>query len=203
MYTSIKHHWFKFFFWTLTSATLLAMVLGASLWTIALAQDPTPGSGDVYVTVNYSDQINVRSGPGTILYDVIGSMQPGESAKALGVSPGHEWVKIVFPSGPDGVGWVYGSFISISPGNLPVVEPPPTTTPLTTPTIDPTLAAAYTFQPTETRMPTFTVPPPLEIPQFTAMPVARTQNRVPMGAFVILSGAIGLVSYLFSLLRRN
>jgi uncharacterized protein YraI len=203
MYTSLNVRWFKITFWIVSLATLLVMALGASLWTEAMAQEATPGAGDVFVTVNYSGQINVRNGPGTVLYDIIGNMQPGESAKALGVSPGRDWVEIVFPSGPGGIGWVHTSLISISPGTLQIVEPPPTVTPLTTPTIDPTLAAAYVFEPTVTRMPTFTVPPPLEIPQFTAMPVARTKNRMPMGAFVIVTGVIGMVSYLFSVLRRR
>ena len=85
----------------------------------------------------------------------------------------------------------------------PIVEPPPTATPRTTPTIDPTLAAAYIFEPTVTRMPTFTPPPPLEIPQFTAMPPSNAGNVVPMGALVIGSGVLGVLGYLLSLLRRR
>jgi len=199
----MERHWFKATYWIVISAALLAVLLGASIRTEALAQESTPDPSDVYITVNYSEQINVRDGPGTVLYNIIGNMQPGESAQALGVSPGRDWVQIVFPAGPDGVGWVHTSLISISSGNLQIVEPPPTVTPLVTPTIDPTLAAAYIFEPTVTRMPTFTPPPPLEIPQFTAMPPARTKNSVPMGALVIGSGLLGVSGYLFSLLRRR
>lgn len=161
------------------------------------------GTSDIFVTVNYTEQINVRNGPSTVLYDIIGHMQPGETAQALGVSPGRDWVEIVFPSGPGGVGWVHISLISISAGTLQIVEPPPTVTPLVTPTIDPTLAAAYVFEPTVTRMPTFTPPPPLEVPHFTPMPVKQVENGVPMGALVIGSGIVGILSFVISLFRRR
>ena len=203
MYTNMKHHWFKATFWIVTSAALVALALGASFRTEALAQDPTPGSSEVVITVNYTEQINIRNGPGTVLYDIIGNMQPGESAQALGVSPGRDWVQVVFPAGPGGVGWVHISLISLSPGNLQIIEPPPTVTPRTTPTIDPTLAAAYVFEPTVTRMPTFTPPPPLEIPQFTTSPAASTKNSLPLGALVLGSGVIGVFGLLVSLLRRR
>lgn len=203
MYTRLKRRWFKTNIWITLSAAFLTLVLGASFQTAALAQEPTPGPSDVYITVTYSEQINVRNGPGTVLYDVIGNLQPGESAQALGVSPGRDWVQIVFPAGPGGVGWVHTSLISVSSGNLQVIEPPPTVTPLVTSTIDPTLAAAYIFEPTVTRMPTFTPPPPLEIPQFTAMPAKSAKNRVPMGALVIGSGVIGVFAFLISMLKRR
>jgi uncharacterized protein YraI len=203
MYTKMNQHWFKATLWIVLFAGLMSGLLGASLRTEAMAQEPTPGSADVFITVTNNDQVNIRSGPSTVLYDIIGYMQPGETAKALGVSPGRDWVQIVFPSGPGGVGWIYTSLISISPGNLQVVEPPPTPTPLTTPTIDPTLEAAYIFEPTVTRMPTFTPPAPLEIPHFTAMPATNRKNSVPMGTFVLITGALGVLGYLLSLLRRR
>ncbi len=203
MYTKMNQHWFKATLWIGLLAAMAAGLLGASIRTEVLAQEPTPGSSDIFVTVTNNDQVNIRNGPSTVLYDIIGNMQPGETAQALGVSPGRDWVQIVFPAGPGGVGWIYTSLISISPGNLQIVEPPPTATPLTTPTIDPTLEAAYIFEPTVTRMPTFTPPAPLEIPHFTAMPVTNTKNGVPMGALVIASGVLGVLGYLVSLLRRR
>ena len=181
----------------------MAMALTASYRTSVLAQEATPDGSDIFVTISYPEQINVRNGPGTVLYDIIGNMQPGESARALGVSPGRDWVQIVYPPGPDGVGWIHTSLITVSPGTLQIVEPPPTVTPRTTPTIDPTLAAAYNFEPTATRMPTFTPPPPLEIPQFTALPPTRSKNNLPLGAFVLGSGLIGAFGLLVSLLRRR
>jgi hypothetical protein len=203
MYTIINQNWFKTTTWIGLFSAFLLGVLGASSRTDVLAQQPTPGSADVFITVTNPDQINVRNGPSTVLYDIIGNMQPGETAQALGVSPGRDWVQIVYPAGPGGVAWVYTSLISISSGNLQIVEPPPTVTPRITPTIDPTLAAAYIFEPTVTRMPTFTPPPQLEIPRFTALPGTNKSSAAPMGAFVIGFGVVGIVGYFLSLLRSR
>ena len=189
MYTNLKQNWFKKIFWIIFLALLISGFMGASIRTSVLAQDPTPGSSDVLITVTYTEQINIRNGPSTVLYDIIGHMQPGETAKALGVSPGRDWVQIVFPAGPGGIGWVHTSLIAVSP--------------LTTPTLDPTLAAAYVFEPTATRMPTFTAPPPLEIPKFTTVPAAATKSGWPMGALVVGSGVLGVLGYLLSLLRKR
>jgi hypothetical protein len=199
----MKRIWFNLTYWIVIVAALFAVLFGTSTRTRVLAQSATQGSSDVFVTVTYSEQINVRNGPSTVLYDIIGNMQPGDTAQALGVSPGRDWVQIAYPAGPGGVAWVHTSLVSISPGNLQIVEPPPTVTPQTTPTIDPTLAAAYVFEPTVTRMPTFTPPPPLEIPTFTALPAVEVKSGVPIGAFVIGSGVLGILGYLASLLRRR
>jgi hypothetical protein len=199
----MKRFWFKGIYWIVILAALLSGLFGASNRTKVLAQESTPGSSDVFITVTYTEQINVRNGPSTVLYDIIGNMQPGETAQALGVSPGRDWVQIVYPAGPGGVAWVHTSLISISSGNLQIVEPPPTVTPRTTPTLDPTLAAAYVFEPTVTRMPTFTPPPSLEVPEFTSLPPEKDKDGVPIGAFVIGSGVLGLLVFLISLLRRR
>lgn len=204
IYTKMKRYWFKSILWILLTAVLLAGYVSATTQTRVLAQEPTPGSSDVFVTVIYTEQINIRNGPGTVLYDIIGNMQPGETAKALGVSPGREWVQIVFPAGPGGVAWVHTSLISISSGNLQIIEPPPTVTPRVTATIDPTLAAAYVFEPTTTRLPTFTPPPPLKVPQFTAEPPApKKESVVPMGVLVLSMGFLGGFGYIVSYLRRR
>lgn len=199
----MKRYWFKSILWILLIAALIAVFFSASLRTVAMAQDVTPDSGDVFITVTNPEQINVRNGPSTVLYDIIGNLQPGDTVQALGVSPGRDWVQIVFPAGPGGVGWVYTSLISLSSGNLQIIEPPPTVTPRVTATIDPTLAAAYVFEPTATRMPTFTPPPSLEVPQFTQLPTTKSDKGVPIGAFVMGSGILGIVGYLFSLVRRR
>ena len=203
MNTKMKQYWFKSKLWIFVLSALAAGFVIASTRTVVLAQGPTPGSSDMFVTVTYTEQINLRDGPSTVLYDIIGNMQPGETAQALGVSPGRDWVQIVFPAGPGGIAWVHTSLIALSAGNLQIIEPPPTATPRTTPTIDPTLAAAYVFEPTATRMPTFTPPPPLEIPQFTESPAANSNVGVPIGAFVLGSGILGVLGYLVSLSRRR
>ena len=203
MYTKMKRFWFNSTFWIALIAALATVFFSASTWTDVLAQEPTPGSSDVFATVTYTEQINIRNGPSTVLYDIIGNMQPGETAQALGVSPGRDWVQIVYPAGPGGVAWVHTSLISLSAGTLQVIEPPPTATPRITATIDPTLAAAYVFEPTATRKPTFTPPPPLEIPQFTDVPEETSKTGIPMGVFVLGLGIPGLIGYVIASLRRR
>src|SRR6266496_2182382 len=60
----------------------------------------------VTVTVTYTDPINVRSGPSTIYYPVVGQLSPGSVVPALGISPGREWIQVEYPGG---TGWVYAS----------------------------------------------------------------------------------------------
>lgn len=152
------------------------------------------------VTVTYTEQINIRSGPSAYFYPAIGVLLVGESAPALGRSPGGEWIQIYYPGIPGNIGWVYGPYVNLSPGpNLPIVEPPPTPTPLTTPTIDPTLAAAFLPQVTPTRLPTFTPPGPLVIPIYEN-PGEQTAG-VPMGLVITLLALIGGFGSLISFLR--
>ncbi len=192
----MKRFWFK---------TLLGVLIVIGLGAVAslplrhaAAYQDAPTPTGIFVTVTYTDPINVRSGPSTILYPIVATLNPGEVVPALGVSPAREWVQISYPGG---TGWVYASFVSISGGELRIIEPPPTPTPLVTATIDPTLAAAFNIQPTQTRMPTFTPPPPLEIPQFT------DANRGPFlgasGFFIMGLGLIGGVGLLVSYLLRK
>jgi Na+/H+-dicarboxylate symporter len=163
-------------------------------------QDPSTPTG-VFITVTYTEQMNVRNGPGTS-YDILGQIQPGSIYSALGISPGREWIQIAYPPGPNGIGWVYASYVSISGGELRVVEPPPTQTPLVTSTFDPTLAAAFIIQPTQTRMPTFTPPPPLTIPQFTETGSVTTP-KIPSGIFVVTLGILGSVGLVISFILRK
>ncbi len=157
----------------------------------------TPGGPAPYVTNNYAEAVHVRAGPNS-LYPQLGDLPVGATAQALAVSPQHEWIEISFPGAPDGVGWVYAPFVDLSPGYLRVVEPPPTSTPLATQTIDPTLAAAFQIEPTTTRLPTFTPPPPLSIPKFTAPapPVAGLPTGIAIVAIVVVGGFVLAASFL-------
>ena len=151
----------------------------------------------IVATVIYGDPINVRSGPSTVYYPIIGQLFPGDVVPALGVSPGREWVQISYSGGQGGMGWVYASFVSVSGGELLVAEPPPTPAPLVTATIDPTFAAAFSLQPTQTRLPTFTPPSPLTVPQFADASAPRPSG-IASGVFVISLGLIGLIGLLVS-----
>lgn len=192
---AIKRIWFKTLMGLLTGTALVLGTLFIPNQAEAYQDAPTPTG--IFVTVTYSDPINVRGGPSTVFYPIVGQLNPGDIVPALGVSPAREWVQISFPGTASGTGWVYASFISVSGGELRVVEAPPTPTPLATATIDPTFAAAFNVQPTQTRMPTFTPPPPLVVPQFTDE--GSSVSSGILGIFILGLGLIGgaglLVSY--------
>jgi hypothetical protein len=202
----MKRFWFQFSLWTYLSASLLGSVLAARASGFALAQaaataTPTPGGPTPFITQTYTEPINVRTGPSTVYYPVIGQLPIGATAPAIGVSPSRVWIEISYPAGPGGVGWIYAANVTLSPGFLPVVEPPPTATPLATSTIDPTLAAAYQIESTATRLPTFTPPAPLVVPTFSA-PV-NPSNGFPMGIVIILVASVGGVVLVISLFGRR
>jgi len=160
----------------------------------------SPVGAFVIVTRDY-DQINVRGGPGGDgAYPVVGVLIAGQQVPALGRSEGGLWVQIAYPGAPGGVGWVYTPLVEVS-GSLPIIEPPPTPTPRTTPTIDPTLAAQFIIEIPPTHLPTFTPPPPLSIPTFSTSEVSLASDRVPMGLVIIGMGLIGMFGLLISLLR--
>src|SRR5512141_985842 len=122
--------------------TFLALVL-CLLLSLPVQAASARQATDAYVIVSYGEPINVRAGPSSFDYPIIGTLPKDGTAPAIGRSPKGEWIQIVFPSGPKGVGWVYAANVTLSTGSLlPVVEPPPTPTPATTPTINPTYAAA-------------------------------------------------------------
>ncbi len=157
----------------------------------------------IFITVgNPPDGVNVRSGPNSVSYgSPIGHLNPGDTAPAIGRTPKGEWIKIVFPSGPNGTGWVYSANVTVSPGELPVVEAPPTPGPLATSTIDPTLAAVFNIRPTPTRLPTFTPPPPLTVPHFTEENNGKGSGLT--GIFIFSLGLIGVVGLLISYVLRK
>lgn len=193
---AFRQFWFKFFSVSLAFLCLMALMLSSANQADALQDSATPTG--VVITVTYTDPMNVRAGPGTF-YDVIGQLFPGDVRTALGISPGREWIQISFDNG---IGWVYASYVSISGGEPPIVEPPPTPTPLTTATIDPTLAAAFNQAPTETRMPTFTPPPPLTVPVFTAETTSQPRG-VPFGYFIVALGVLGAIGLGYSFFSRK
>ncbi len=197
---ALKQLWFKTLLGVLAATSLgIGMFFSPKQANAFQAAITPPG---VYATVTYSDPINVRGGPSTVHYPIVGRLSPGEVVPALGVSPGHEWVQISFPGSPDGTGWVYAIYVSIAGGELQIVEPPPTSTPPVTATLDLTLAAAFETQPTQTRLPTFTPPPPLSIPTFTDTG-QPTASRSVFGIFIISLGLIGGIGLIVSFVLRK
>ncbi len=194
------------------------LVLGTLSWLLlpsisnstALAQQPTVSIPTVtgtpagpMITVNMDqDHVNVRAGPGVgDEYPIVGILEPGEKAPALGRSPGGDWIEITYPTVNGGVGWVYAYIVTVSGGDLPIVEPPPTSTPRVTPTIDPTLAAQLIVNLGPTRMPTFTPPQPVQMPTYTQAPAISVAGGLPLGFIIIGLAVVGLFGLLISVFR--
>jgi uncharacterized protein YraI len=181
----------------------LAVFGGLLLATLPLLAASAQQATDAFITVSYGEPINVRAGPSSFDYPIIGILPKDGTAPAIGRSPKGEWIQIEFPSGPKGVGWVYAPNVSLSSESLlPVVEPPPTATPATTPTINPTYAAALAAVPTSTRKPTFTAPPPLQLSTYVN-PDPTPSGGVHTGWIIVGLGAVGLLGMAISSLRRK
>jgi len=145
------------------------------------------------------EQINVRSGPGT-LYPKVGVLMAGQIIPAKGKSPGGEWILVEYPGVDGGTAWLYAPLVDLVPGSvLEIVEPPPTPTPLSTATINPTLAAQFIVTTVPTRLPTFTPPPPLQIPTFQAADGGGMNTKIPPGMVIIslltIGALLGVVSF--------
>ena len=177
---------------------------------VVLAQQPTgsvptvtgtPAGPEVKVDPS-QDLIGVYAGPGSFDYPQIGVLLANETAPALGRARDRsEWIQIKYPGVPGGVGWVYGLYVGLSPGAfLPLVDAPPTPTPVSVPTINPTLEAAFIGQQTPTRLPTFTPPPPLELPSFNE-PDTNAATGIPTGLLIISLGLFGFFGAVISYLR--
>ncbi|MFH2039052.1 MAG: SH3 domain-containing protein [Chloroflexota bacterium] len=174
-----------------------------------LAQQPTGSvptvtgtpSGPIATVVN-ADGANVRAGPSSVYYEKIGpSLIDGQKVPALGRSPGGDWIQIYYLGVPGNVGWVYAPLVVLSPGYLPIIEPPPTSTPRVTQVIDPTLMAAFAATGNSTQLPTFTPPPPLVIPTYDS--IDTKLPRIPMGLVIFGLAFVGIFGAAISFLRRR
>ena len=196
--------------WVFIAIGIAGLLFFTPASNIAQAQQPTGSvptvtgtpSGAIVTVFQDLPFVNVRSGPSSYFYPRVGILLSNQSAPALGRSPGGDWIMIGYVGAPGNVGWIYSPNVSLlSQTFLPVVDAPPTPTPLATPTIDPTLAAAFIIPETPTRLPTFTPPAPLDIPLFVDESAASA-NRFPMGLAIFSLGVIGLVGALISMVRR-
>ncbi len=202
----MKRFWFQFSFWICVTASLFGFLLAAStrslVYAQAVATNTLGGGPSPFITVTYIEPINVRSGPSTVFYPIIGQLPVGSTAPALGTDPSHTWIEIAYPSAPGSVGWIYAANVTLT-GTLQIVEPPPTATPLATATIDPTLAAAFNIQPSPTRLPTFTPPAStLAVPTF-ADTVSNHDSGFPMGMLIIAIAISGALVFVVSLFVRR
>jgi len=161
----------------------------------------TPKGPIAIVYSDPEDQINVRSGP-DIFYPKVGVLINRQEVPALARTEGGTWVKIVYPGVQEGVAWVYAPYVRVT-GELPIVPKPPTPTPETTPTIDPTLAAQFISEIPPTRKPTFTPPPPLIVPTYAAGEISSGTGGLPSGFIILGLVSVGIFGLIVSFLRRS
>jgi hypothetical protein len=195
----------------LVLAAMFLLAAGMHPFSRAVAQQPTGSIPTVtgtpvgpVVSVDPSlDQIRVYAGPSSFNYPPIGVLLTGVRVPALGRAAGIEdWIMIRYEGVPGSVGWVYALYVSLTGTGgvpLPQVEVPPTPTPASTPTIDPTLAAAFIPQEAATRLPTFTAAPPLAIPTFVDQTAAA--SRIPVGLLILGFALLGVLGTMISFLR--
>ncbi len=190
-------------------AAMLILSLLPSLSQVVLGQFPTvsiptvTGSPrGIYVRAigDDTDPLNIRSGPNST-YEKIGVFMVGQEAPAYGYY--ENYVQIAYPSGPDGKGWILLARVEVIGGTLRMIEPPPTSTPSVTRTIDPTLAAQFIITMQPSRLPTYTEPPVLQIPTYQAETGATAPGGIPLGLVIIVLAGLGLFLTLIAVLRRG
>lgn len=162
----------------------------------------TPEGVTATVLLDQVDPVNVRSGPG-VFFDKIGVLLPGQKVTVAGRSAGGEWIVIDYPGVPGSFGWVYSPVVSLSPGELQIIEPPSTPTPAITQTINPTFAAQFITTPNPTRMPTYTPGERLVVPQYEDSFTSSFIGRIPAGLIIIILGGLGGLLALFSFIRSR
>ncbi len=190
----------------LLSLLVYSQALGAeagSNWQIPTGSIPTVTGtpiGAVAIVLDIDQgYINVRAGPSVVDYDIVGVLIVGQEVPALGKSPGGDWIQIAYPGVPGGVAWVWADLVEVR-GTLPVIEPPPTSTPRTTPTIDPTFAAQFLIEIQPTRLPTFTPPQPFTLPTLALPEQTEPPSRLPVGLMIIGLAVIGLFGMFLSVI---
>jgi uncharacterized protein YraI len=72
-----------------------------------------------------SIQVNVRSGPGTS-YDSLGLLNAGEKVQIVSQDSQRKWYQIVYPSAPQGRGWVTAQYVQVAAGAEIPLEATPT-----------------------------------------------------------------------------
>lgn len=159
----------------------------------------------VIATVNVlsGDGVKVRGGPSALYYPEVGFMLVSQSAPAIGISSGGNWIQIEYPGAPGNVGWVFANYVNLSvEGALPIVNPPITPTPRITATLNPTLEAQFLVTEIPTRLPTYTPAPPLQIPTYTNVS-GGILSGIPMGLAVLALLIFGSVLAFIAFLQRR
>jgi hypothetical protein len=199
----------RFGFWVSLISGLFTIIWITSAQAGRLAQIPTgsvptvtgsPAGAIAIVLNNEQGFANVRSGPGTLGYEIVGVMVEGQQAPALGRTIVGDWIMIAYPGIEGGVAWVWKDLVEVR-GDVPIIEAPATSTPRVTPTINPTLAAQFLVDVPPTRLPTFTAPPPASIPTFLPVSAQTATGRIPIGFLITGLAVLGIFGLLISFLR--
>jgi len=96
---------------------------------------PTATPTPIPTAVVKAENLNLRSGPGTI-YNVVGGLEQGDLLQVTSRNPEGNWLKVICPDGKEG--WVAGSQLQVNfdVGVVSVAtDIPPTPTPLPAPTL--------------------------------------------------------------------
>lgn len=170
---------------------------------LQLTVTPAVDTGMYITVITDEPQINVRMGPSSSIYPIVGTLLTGSTAPAIGRSPGGDWIQIEYAGAPNNAGWVYSPLVQVSAGTLRIVDPPPTPVQPATATIDPTLAAQFNIVPTNTRLPTFTPPPLLTIPSYSETSDINPRGSVSLAMVIISLVILGSIGFLLSLFLRR
>jgi hypothetical protein len=148
-------------------------------------------------------QIRVYAGPSSFNYPAIGVLLSGIKVPALGRAVGNDdWIMIRYEGVPGSIGWVYALYVSLTGSagqELQRVEVPATPTAGSTPTINPTLVAAFIPTENATRLPTFTAAAPLVVPTF--VDETKPASRIPLGLLILGFVVVGVLGTMVSFLR--
>ena len=79
-------------FWEIFSRPLRPVVLA-----LQLTATPAADAGMYITVITDEPQINVRMGPSSSIYPIVGTLLTGSTAPALGRSPGGDWIQIEYP----------------------------------------------------------------------------------------------------------
>mgnify|MGYP006421431885 FL=1 len=107
--------------WTFVFLGILGLIFSLPASNVVQAQQPTGAVPTVTgtpsgarVTVNLDqDFVNIRSGPSSYFYPRVGVLLSGQSAPAIGRSPGGDWIMIAYAGAPGNVGWIYAPNVSL------------------------------------------------------------------------------------------
>lgn len=105
------------------TATLLATPTPSATPSPAPTNTPLPTLTPVIPQAVSDTAVNVRTGPGTN-YPVIGTLLPNNPAKITGRNDQASWWQVQLSDGT--TGWVFGSVVAVTNGDVVPIEPTPT-----------------------------------------------------------------------------